>query len=845
MTTDPDTTGWAHGPRLALDQLRALERPDGLRIVAVTYVDSIRWLEVTVSIPTDGIARGPGIGLRAREQFVFTIKPRHPMSIPVVQVSHTRWAGTPHVQWGRQLCLYAAPSIEWHPGDGMRGLVERLLWWLDRAAQGTLDGDDLPVHPPVAYALGNAGTVVVREDLAGHAPGTEPVLLVGLCLARGERLDVVAWTTPQDFTAHVAQGRHYAYEGTVLGAVTIVLLPGPIGFEFPEHGTGLLDGLAAQGVSSNDLIALMAVTSHGNVTTAPLRGVPSPAEGHEWQHGPGGVPPMVLVGTPSRVTSDGEVRIHLVAWRTDTFTGSLAGLMGRCLQYDTADFAAIAADVADLGRRHISSSPIRWARVLEDRSEVTVPRDTGSSARLLTDRSVLVLGAGALGAPVVEMLVRAGAQVAVVDNGIVTPGILRRQPYTDDDIGANKAQALAERLRRSRHEASVHDINDDAVGVIETLQPATYDLIVDATADRACRAALELRRVHTRDGLPDLVTMVVGHDARRGLVTISRAGATGTGHDILRRVGIAAHGGQAGSLGDIAADLYPLTPRTDLFSPEPGCSAPTFRGSHVEATALAAALLNAGLDVLADRVPAARGSSMSAAAIRLDHDPAPAATTWLAWADDHVHQVQGSSWQVRLSPQALTTIRAEARDAARRFGPGIETGGMLLGHVDEATGVVHVDIATPPTPDSRCSAVHFEHGTEGSQALVDHYIEHSGRHTSFVGMWHTHPHHDATPSPTDAAGMANLVTPVLGGPPRALMLIVGGHTNWTAWVAGEPDAQPDVHVDVVRRHAPGEPVPPQPPAPPGTYYVAGDRADTPSHNADDVPWWRRWLRTAR
>jgi len=302
VTPDPDTTGWPPGLRLALDQLRALERPDGLRIVAVNHVEVIQWLEVTVSLPTDGIPRGQGIGLRARERFTFTIESRHPLAVPVVQVAHRRWAGTPHVQWGRQLCLYAAPGIEWHPGDGMRGFVERLLWWLERAAEGTLDGDDLPVHPPVAYTRGNAGTVVVRADLAEHAHDAQPVLLVGLCLPRGERLDVIGWTTPQDYTTRVAQDHPYTWDGAVLAAVPTVLLAGQIGFEFPEHGAALLDGLATHGVSSNDLIALMGVTSHGNVTSAAQRGIEAPLEGEAWQHGPGGVPSMVLVGTPSRVT---------------------------------------------------------------------------------------------------------------------------------------------------------------------------------------------------------------------------------------------------------------------------------------------------------------------------------------------------------------------------------------------------------------------------------------------------------------------------------------------------------------------------------------------------------------
>ena len=55
------------------------------------------------------------------------------------------------MQWGRHLCLYAAPSVEWVPSGGMDSFIERLAAWVVRAAEGTLDPDGQPLHPPVAY----------------------------------------------------------------------------------------------------------------------------------------------------------------------------------------------------------------------------------------------------------------------------------------------------------------------------------------------------------------------------------------------------------------------------------------------------------------------------------------------------------------------------------------------------------------------------------------------------------------------------------------------------------------------------------------------------------------------
>lgn len=98
---------------------------------------------------------------------------------------------------------------------------------------------------------------------------------------------------------------------------------------------------------------------------------------------------------------------------------------------------------------------------------------------------VMVLGCGALGAPIAELCVRAGAaRVDVIDNHIVTPGILVRQPYEDDEIGEHKAVALAARLNRVCSDAPVTAY----VGSVETVvlsegeTPPEVDLIIDAAA---------------------------------------------------------------------------------------------------------------------------------------------------------------------------------------------------------------------------------------------------------------------------------------------------------------------------------------------------------------------------
>jgi hypothetical protein len=117
-----------------------------------------------------------GLRLRARERVTVQIPADFPFRLPAVAVPHRRFVGAPHVQWGRQLYLYQAPTTEWAPADGMFGFLERLLEWYERAAAGTLDAPGQPLHPPVAYALREAGCLVVHADAptAAGSPTISP-----------------------------------------------------------------------------------------------------------------------------------------------------------------------------------------------------------------------------------------------------------------------------------------------------------------------------------------------------------------------------------------------------------------------------------------------------------------------------------------------------------------------------------------------------------------------------------------------------------------------------------------------------------------------------------------------
>lgn len=789
-------------------------------------------VQLDVSLDTSGIETlDGGIHVRDRERFRIVVTDRFPHVPPAVVTPHRRWAGTPHVQWGGVLCLYAATSVEWNPSDGMRGLIERLVLWLERAAAGTLDSHGQPLHPPVTYASADAGVLVVRADLGelvpwgDDSPDATTSMMYALCVYDGERLDVSEWLEPEALFERVLADKindaDEAGRRHVVAASFFV--SDEIAFEYPRKAVELVEGLSELGITRERLLS--GVTIAGAANRIIFAGDESDQP-----------PVVVLLGTPSRRVSGSRRLAHLSAWRFDDLGQQIMSLLSMTPSLSDA----LSDNVRSLANDWLELAEVRWMTVHEDRPEVTNRRDADTPAAWLRNKRVLVLGCGALGAPIAEQCVRAGvASLTVADHGVVKPGLLVRQPYSDSDIGRRKAEVLAVRLTGIYRNLTVTPFTGNVLDMFTAdANPPPYDLVIDATANIGVRTAIEAVRARQRDAWPPVICGLFGHDATRGIGLLSRPGATGGPHDVLRRVAIDARGPAVAEWVDIASDIFPDPPRTDRFFPEPGCSEPTFVGGATQADALASSLLWAALDELS--ADSADQEPMVAFAIRLPDGDSAIGPARLSWPDDAVATDTSGRYEIRMSIRALAEMRAEVRRGARTRGLGHETGGMLLGSFDDAVGCVYVDVATGPSPDSVLSPMYFGHGTEGTQDVVDHHRERTARRVGFVGMWHTHPRGRAHPSEIDTAGMDWLVSPD-GAGRRALMVILGGNkVHWSAW--RDEGLLPDLYVDVVDRTI-AEPtsgrghVAPAviASARPGGYFQ-------PEPTTPTAPWWRRLWR---
>lgn len=779
------------GQREALEELHAIAEEGGLQLVSVVEPDEPGPLTVDVVLDcSDAVHAEGGIALRRRERLRLSIDPAFPFILPTVRTPHTRWAKQPHVQWGNQMCLYRSRATEWNPADGMFGYFKRLLLWLRRAAAGELDPVGEPIHPPVAYPKSNLA-IIVRAD-APRAEGTDSWTGLAVLVEQKPGLwELTAWL-PLDGCVPAAMAARIPGRRVIVAP--ILVLPEPIGFEYPRYGVELFIAMIDQQVSTRLYVVALGLALKINALL----------------YDSGTAPLLAVVGAPGRGVVGEQLATHLVAWQVDADAAPLLHAVIDVLGEDGDEQARQHADqVRDEARNWLLRAPLAWTRIYEMRAETTMRRDERTSTSWVRNRRVLVLGAGALGAPTAEHCVRAGAsEVHVVDDATVHPGMLVRQPYLPSEIGQAKATVLVDRLAQIDPTGTtvVPHVRDASALVLDPEFVAGFDLVIDATADRTVRHMIEIAHREAPDRWPPLVTMMIGHEAARGIATVTPRGGSAAGVDLLRKVGLAAR--STDRLSDVADDFYPRDAH-ELFTPEPGCSDVTFRGSAADVTALAGQLLTAATADLmqpgtAGRVTVVRMPSTGG---RTDTLTVPA---------DLVQRDVSDRFEVRLSPVALGQMRTEARRGARVRGPNIETGGLLFGQYDPAGGIVWVDAASGPPPDSLLSARYFEHGVAGVDAHRAAVRERSGNTADFVGFWHSHPYGEASPSPIDEHGMGTLVSRVPGCR-RALMLIVGGDSSrWERWLlGGQP---PAIYVRVLARRD-------QPPAP--TVGAGWDARSTP------------------
>jgi proteasome lid subunit RPN8/RPN11 len=734
------------GQHLAFEQLAEISEASGGELSIVSSQPPTEEggnLSVRLSVGTGHLGRAEnGFRFNAREPLLVYLPPSFPLKKPSIFFAHSRFAGLPHVQWGKSICLYQSSDIEWVASDGMYGFVQRLNEWLRAAALGELDPDNAPLHPPIAYTSSDF-KIVVSADAPDIAVGnTSWVGAAHLAKKNQYCLELKEWIAfgeelPKDIQCGMA-----------------ILLNQPLPMEYPDTVFKLITEFEKRGVSFPLLYDLMCLYALLLKESKDL---------------------YVIVGAPMRRTvPGGRLKQHLAAWRISA--ESAADLR--------ATFESLSnPEDANASRTRFfewaATAKTEWCRIYENRNETTIRRDINTGASWLKGKRILLLGCGALGSFLAEYVVRAGAKkLVLVDNDTVSPGILVRQLFRDHSIGYTKVSALKLRLEElALGTEIVAEFRNLQRGVLNNFVPDEYDLILDATASRTVSIILE-KELSARKDAPPIASFSISAKAKSGMVTVKMSRFSGGPIDIGRRAKIAAL--QSVGAVHFAKDFWPLAKDIDLFQPEPGCSEPTFIASASDVAFYSSALLNTALIRISELKKSEASSdfiSMPPYSATKDCDVSFSCTIGEVKRLKEVKH----GYSVLTALGATGSINSEIT-RNRRVGSELnETGGLLFGSIDDSIERIWIDAASGPPPDSFQSPELFECGTVGTSEMSKHHKEKTQGSSGFVGVWHTHPVSLPRPSQVDLSAMLNILHFQENPPRHVVMLIIGHAATKPVW----------------------------------------------------------------
>jgi proteasome lid subunit RPN8/RPN11 len=694
------------------------------------------YIRVRLSLETKGYRTNHGLEFRDRERLALYIPSDFPFQKPDLYFSHTRFIGTPHVQWGKSICLYQSAETEYAPSDGMFGFFDRVDHWMRAAGKGELAPEDAALHPPVNYKTSST-MFVARADAPTN--GAEDGIWIGRADLRNNtdsRFDLVGWTKLDDW-GDTEPGHPIA---------AAILFNKPLATEFPAKVNDLIELIENAGLSFNLLYSLLRFFALAGSEVAPA---------------------YFVLGAPMRRKAAGEpLRPHLTVWEIDSDTLKMLRAMVRSKGEDEVARAELA--------KWMVSAEVRWCSVLEDRPEIVNRRDGGTLLSTLSGKRILLLGCGALGSAVAEMVLRSGvSKLHLVDFGIVKPGILVRQRFADSDIGSVKAHALRARLQAIGLRGDVTSGEDNlAKQALSLFDLKEWDFVIDATASASVAHRIEVELKAQNIPIP-MLSMSVSASSENGSVLVKMPQYSSGPHHIARQAKLKAFAKDADH--SLVNAFWPPRETIKVFQPEPGCSAPTFIGSAADIDHHAAGLLNLGLF---------RVKSLASNEASLDLVAAP----WLREHEVEQHRLsykfkdyvrygeQNHGYTVLRSEVAAIDIASELKRIARTRSDKIETGGLIFGEIDDAHQVIWIDSVSGPPPDSTASESQFLCGTAGTKELNVFKSETSGKSSRFIGIWHTHPVSRGRPSLDDLHAMLQLLH-FQEFPPRQVVMLILGYSS--------------------------------------------------------------------
>lgn len=406
-------------------------------------------------------------------------------------------------------------------------------------------------------------------------------------------------------------------------------------------------------------------------------------------------------------------------------------------------------------------------RVHGVRPEQVQLRNKGVINECVRDKTVALIGLGALGAKVAELLAQAGiGSFLLCDMDRLTTGNIARHVGGISDFGAKKTRVVKTRLHNINPHIKKIIIFDSSINSnMELLEKfiVPADIVISTTADENVESAINQIAVINRK------TVVYGRAMRRG--SMGRIFLVRPGEDACKKcIGIHAEEARKGE--EAPEGWIAVSEREqDILLHE--CGRPVIPASAVDLSFVASLIARMSLDVLEGKTSTDNHWVWSREAAS-DVDPR---------FDKPFTTVSGSLPRLENCPACQepdvtsVSLPKEIRDfiySEVESSVDAETGGVLIGYVQGRKAFV--TRATGPGPKAIKSATRFERDVEYVQNELERATSELGERGLYIGEWHSHLETAPKPSPTDITSLFGIAESTNYATRCPVMLIAGLNT---------------------------------------------------------------------
>lgn len=474
-------------------------------------------------------------------------------------------------------------------------------------------------------------------------------------------------------------------------------------------------------------------------------------------------------------------RLHFIGLRFPARQGGVEWLVVAIVRGDRrVDSGYVIQAEADK-RAAFEAAPVVGIRVHSLRPTALQLRNTGVVSGSVVQQTVALIGLGALGSEVAELLAKAGVgKFRLCDSDRLVPGNVTRHVGGVADFGAPKTHVIARRLLEINpfltfepSDLLTGSADADLDDLRDFIAPA--DLVIVTTADEGVEGVINQVAVLQHK------SVLYGRALRRA--SMGRVFLVRPGLDACKScLAMYAWDDREGrSTSEDWVDVPEA--EDDVLLHE--CGRPVIAGSGVDLSFTAALTARIALDALEGTIGDTNHWLWSRSAVPdVDSRLASGMTTLTGRLDPR------SDCAICAEPRITQLVISEevraAMIATTEASVEAETGGILIGYVDEGRRAIVVE-ATGPGPGAEQSRTIFRRDVEYVQAELDRASAALGERGGYLGEWHSHLQANPRPSPTDItslmgiAGAPHYLTDCPVMVIAGLELATGRVANLNAW----------------------------------------------------------------